>query len=459
MKLNSLDREKAVLSTLILKPDCFYLVRDYLKPFMFSSDFKAIVDFLWIRYEDAKKVDIAILNDTFGSKFISSLLQFTTSTELLEEHGRSVSDSWMVQEFNKAVLDTSIQLGEGKSYSDAQNHLLAQIEIIEGVRINRVNKSEILTELAGDISQQLNNPETIIGVKTAYAGLDKYNLGWQEGLHIVAGRPGMGKTQIMVENALEAAKNGKPCKYFSLGDMSMKQIYKRAAFILAGVNYGQFEDGKLFLPKTEFESLIGQKIGEIGDLPFEVFDNSVLSSKVGDVCHEIFKGHHQDSCSVAFVDYIQQMEPDIRSNNRDENIGNITRKLKSTSQKLKMPIITGSQLSRAVEARGGSKRPIMSDLRESGNIEQDADSIFFVYRPEYYKILEDEEGQSLKGITELINAKNRISGEKTGEVIRLKWKDGRLHTYDQFGILDETQNNPPGYSKIIPPDKDQEIPF
>jgi replicative DNA helicase len=217
---------------------------------------------------------------------------------------------------------------------------------------------------------------------------------------VIGGRPAMGKTHLLINLALNISANV-PVLYCSF-DLSEGLLIKRMVSALSGLSLNQLMQGSLNrLEMQLFESV---------KLEFEkrnlwISDQPTKSLQV---LRERCKKHvEEDGVKVVFIDYIQLISSDRYRHNREMEMSYVSRELKAIAREYNVLLIASSQLSRMVETRGGDKRPILSDLRESGSIEQDADKVFFLYRPEYYGFQLDEDGNVTDGITELILAKNR----------------------------------------------------
>ena len=240
-------------------------------------------------------------------------------------------------------------------------------------------------------------------------------------LIIVAGRPGSGKTGLALTVALNAALyQNVPIGFFSL-EMSAEQLFKRLISMVSEVDSEKLKNGNL--EDWEWEK-VGNAIQLLSNAPIYIDDTAALN--ILDLRAKARRMKQKHGVQMVIVDYLQLMTG-TRENggNREQEIASISRGLKTLAKQLNIPVIALAQLSRAVETRGGSKRPMLSDLRESGAIENDADIIAFIYRAEYYKIYEDEKGRSLKGVAEFIVSKHRNGGICT---IYLKF----LETYTLF---------------------------
>lgn len=242
------------------------------------------------------------------------------------------------------------------------------------------------------------------GISTGLTELNVKTNGWQgSNLIIWASRPGMGKSALMLKMAKEAAKVGIPVCIYSL-EMEAVKLIDRLVLSECGIDAEKFRSGWMTGDDwSEFDR--AEKA--LKNLPIYVDDNPVVSMRY-------IKSHarmmqRKGRCGMIIVDYLQltDMKSDERGRNREQEVAQASREAKIIAKTLNIPFHLLAQLSRAVEKRGGDMRPVLSDLRESGAIEQDADIVVFIHRPEYYGIHEDGEGNSTKGVGELIIAKNR----------------------------------------------------
>jgi replicative DNA helicase len=280
------------------------------------------------------------------------------------------------------------------------------------------------------------------GVPSGFTNVDRITAGWQKSdLVILAARPGMGKTAFVLTMARNIAVDfNKPVAFFSL-EMSSVQLVTRLISSESELPADKLKKGNL--ENYEWEQL-NSKINSLIEAPLYIDDTPALSIfELRAKCRRL-KAQHD--IQMIIIDYIQLMTTggDNKMGNREQEISTISRSLKSLAKELNVPVITLSQLNRSVETRAGSKRPLLSDLRESGAIEQDADLVLFIYRPEYYKIDVDEDGNSTKGMAELIVAKHRNGALAD---IKLQFIDrfARFTDPDVTEMQDDPQQFPDNY--------------
>lgn len=267
--------------------------------------------------------------------------------------------------------------------------------------------ASIMTQALTELEARKNHVDGLTGVPSGFTELDKITNGWQKSdLIIVAARPGMGKTAFVVSAARNAAVEfNKGVAIFSL-EMASVQLVNRLISSEAEITSEKLKTGKL----EEYEwHQLHNRIPKLNSAPIFIDDTPALSLlELRSKCRKL---KAQYDIQMIIIDYLQLMSGDKSQSgpggNREQEISSISRGLKALAKELQVPVIALSQLSRSVETRGGDKRPQLSDLRESGAIEQDADMVIFLYRPAYYKIEQDETGRDVSNLGEVIIAKHR----------------------------------------------------
>ena len=292
--------------------------------------------------------------------------------------------------------------------------------------------------------EDISNKDGLSGVATGFDKLDLLTSGWQPSdLVIIAARPGMGKTALTLSMARNIAVLKKtPVAFFSL-EMSSVQLITRLISAETGLTSEKLRTGKL--ESHEWEQL-NVKVGDLEKAPLYIDDSPSLS--IFDLRAKARRLSSKHGIQLIIVDYLQLMTSGTASKtgNREQEISSISRNLKALAKELNVPVIALSQLSRAVETRGGTKRPILSDLRDSGAIEQDADIVSFIYRPEYYGIDEwdDDDRSSSEGQAEFIVAKHRNGGLDT---IRLKFTP-QLGKFENLSGIDSSFEYPSKINEV-----------
>lgn len=438
----ALDLEEAVLGALMLESDALSTVADILKPESFYKEahqriFRAIISL----FSESEPIDLltvtAKLRSTGeltlvgGAAYVTELTTKVHSAANIEAHARIISQAAIKRELIRVSSDILRE-----AYEDTTDvfHLLdrteqALFQISESnIRKNYVDMASLLNMTIKELEIRQNQPDGLTGVPSGFSELDHLTSGWQPSeLIILAARPGMGKTAFVLSAMRNAAVDyRKGVAIFSL-EMSAVQLMNR--LISAEAEIGGEKIKKGALAPHEWQQL-HSRINALANAPIFIDDTPALSIlELRAKCRRL-KAQHD--IQMVIVDYLQLMTADTGGRgggNREQEIAIISRSLKGLAKELNVPVIALSQLSRAVETRGGDKKPQLSDLRESGSIEQDADMVIFLYRPEYYGISQDEAGNSTLGVGEVIVAKNRAGSLDT---VKLRF----IGRYTKFADLD-----------------------
>jgi len=425
------DLEEAVLGALMLEKDALSSVIDVLKPEVFYVEsHQKIFNAIRVLFEKTSPVDILTVTAQLrmqgelemvgGAFYITELTNRVASAANIEYHARIIIQKFIQRELiristeviNIAYEDTTdilelLDKAEKNLFDIAQNNL----------RRDSRKMDDLMQETLKEIEALKDKTDGLTGIGTGFTDLDRMTSGWQKSdLVIIAARPAMGKTAFVLTCARNAAVDfNKPVVVFSL-EMSSVQLVNRLISGEAEIEQEKIRKGKM--EEWEWQQ-IHSKIGRLEAAPLIIDDTPGLNIfEFRAKCRRLKSQH---DIQLIIIDYLQLMtgKADGKGGNREQEIGSISRALKMVAKELQVPVIALSQLSRAVESRpGGSKRPMLSDLRESGSIEQDADMVLFLYRPEYYGLEFDEDNNPTKGVGEVIIAKHR-NGE-TGTV-RLKF--------------------------------------
>ncbi len=440
----ALDLEEVVLGAMMIDKKGVDEVVDLLSPESFYKEaHQHIFDAILILFEKSDPIDLLTVSGQLkkegklekigGDFYLIALTQKVSSSAHIEFHARIILQKFI----QRSLIKISNEIIED-SYDESVDvfDLLDNAESkLYDVTLGNVKKS---TETAQDLViqakkkiEEIANKEGLSGVPSGFERVDKVTSGWQPSdLVIIAARPGMGKTALTLSMARNmAVNNNVPVAFFSL-EMSSVQLITRLISSETGLSSEKLRTGKL--EKHEWEQL-NVKVKSLEQAPLFIDDTPALS--IFDLRAKARRLASQHKIKLLIVDYLQLMTVggNNKTGNREQEISTISRNLKSLAKELDIPVIALSQLSRAVETRTGSKRPILSDLRESGAIEQDADIVSFIYRPEYYKIDEwdDEERSPTEGQAEFIIAKHRNGGLDN---IRLKFNGslGKFENLDNF---------------------------
>ncbi|MCD4682350.1 MAG: replicative DNA helicase [Bacteroidales bacterium] len=414
----AIDLEEAVLGALMLEQNALTAVIDILNPEVFYKEahqiiYKAIhklfaksepIDILTVTNELKSSGELELIG---GAYKITELTNRVASTANIEYHARIISQKFIQRELIKISSEIIKEAFEDTTdvfdlLDKAEQNLFAVSE--NNFRRDYDSMQTLVGEAIKDIQSARDHEGNLRGIPSGFTDLDRITAGWQKSdLIILAARPGMGKTAFVLSMARNIAVDFNiPVAFFSL-EMSSIQLVTRLISSETQLSADKLKKGTL--ENYEWEQL-NAKIGKLVDAPLYIDDTPALSIfELRAKCRRLKAQHN---IQMIVVDYIQLMSTGgDNKGNREQEISAISRSLKALAKELNVPIITISQLNRSVETRGGSKRPILSDLRESGAIEQDADLVSFIYRPEYYKIDQDEDGNPTKGMAELIIAKHR----------------------------------------------------
>lgn len=277
--------------------------------------------------------------------------------------------------------------------NDAEREIFAIAE--RGARRDFIHAEDLVARNYQALGELIESKKGVTGVSTGFRDLDDITLGLQPGdLVIVAARPSMGKTALVLNMAFNVARTNLTVGLFSI-EMSEQQLFMRLVSSVGGINGHRLQAG--YLSQQEYSNL-GHTFGEIGASGLCIDDSADLG--VLDVMGKARRLKARKGLALIIIDYLQLMHLNPRAENRNLAIGEVSRGLKMVAKELQVPLVVLSQLSREVERRG-DKRPLLSDLRDSGSLEQDADVVLFIHRPEVYKKGEDP------GLAEIIVAKHR----------------------------------------------------
>jgi len=422
------DIEKAVLGALMIDKDAYAVVCELLYPESFYEPrnqkiYTAIrelslhelpVDIWTVTEQLARQGD---LEDVGGPGYIAELSAKVASSANVEYHARIIAQKSLARQlisfagnietkaFDETVdVDELMQETEGALFELGQRNLKKDYTQIDPVIKNAI---EVIQKAAG-------NKDGMTGVPTGYHKLDDITSGWQASdLVIIAGRPAMGKTSFALSMAKNIAADFKvPMAFFSL-EMSNVQLVNRLISNCCEIQGSKILNGQLH--RDEWERL-DKNVNQLLGAPLYIDDTPGLS--VFELRTKARRLVREHKVQIIMIDYLQLMNANgMRFSSRQEEVSTISRSLKGLAKELDIPIIALSQLNRGVESREGleGKRPQLSDLRESGAIEQDADMVLFVHRPEYYHIYQDDSGHDLRGMAQIIIAKHRKGA--TGDVL------------------------------------------
>lgn len=432
----SIDVEVAVLGALMLDESAVVNTIEILHTdFFYKPEHQYIFNAIRALVEKPSPVDIITvveelrlegnLENAGGAYYISQLTNRVVSGAHAEYHARLLSEKFIQREIirlsTEAITEAYDETTDVVSLLDRTEQKLMDIND-RNFRSDYQNMSDVYKETFDQFKKAEENKDTnggIIGVPSGFTGLDRYTSGFQPGtLIILAARPAMGKTAFALNIARNIAVDHEmPVAFFSL-EMPATELVMRLISSEAEVSGNDMKRGNL---QQGVLDMVKQNTLKLEQAPIYIDDSSQLS--IFELRAKCRRLKERFGIKMVFIDYLQLMQgnTDNRNTNREQEISYISRQLKSLSKELQIPILALSQLSRAVETRNatGAKKPQLSDLRESGAIEQDADIVMFISRPEYYGVESFDDGTSTIDKAEIILAKHR-SGS-TGE-IRLDFK-------------------------------------
>ena len=451
----ALELEKAVLGALMIDNESLSDAIDSLQAEYFYAPkhqkiFEAIVNL----FNNTQPVDILTVSEELkriemfkeigGLAYISELTNNVSSSSNTEFHARIIAEKFIKRslinisrKISNDAFDDSVDIFD--LLNDAEANLFT---VTEGTLRKSYDKMSSLIKGALENIETLRNKEDgLSGVPSGFTNVDRVTSGWQKSdLVIVAARPGMGKTAFALTMARNVAvDHNTPIGFFSL-EMSSEQLVNRLIASEAELGASKLRKGDL----ADHEMVqLHEKIKHLSEAPIFIDDTPGLSIfELRAKARRLVKNH---GVGIIMIDYLQLMTAGGTGGNREQEISTISRSLKGIAKELKIPVIALSQVNRGVESRTGvgSKRPMLSDLRESGAIEQDADIVTFIYRPEYYKIYEWDNGDDSRGQGELIIAKHRNGSLNN---VRLKFtgefaKFSDLDYFDGGDYENEDGNN------------------
>jgi len=415
---HSREAEEAVIGAVLINPEAYYDVAQFLAAddfyihrnkwiwdtFVSLHDRNEAIDLVTVTEELDQKGHLA---DIGGAAYITKLINNVPSSLHAEAYGHRVEETAirrrMLEAANKIAklayeenltLDTVMDDSEKAVFNVSQRRTTQDLQPIRSVLSDYFDRMEELSQRDDDL----------VGVPTGFIDIDRMLGGLQPSdLLIIAGRPGMGKTGFILSALKNAAlTHKKHVAIFSL-EMSNEQLVQRIIAQETGIDSTRLRSGKL---SPDEWLLFTQAIEVLTDTHIFLDDTPALTPlQLRTKCRRL---HLEYKLDLIVVDYLQLMGGDMRTNNRVQEVSDISRNMKILARELNVPVLAAAQLSRAVEQRS-DKRPVLSDLRESGSLEQDADIVMFIYRPEVY-----EEDSQFKNLAEIIIAKHRNG--PTGDV-------------------------------------------
>ena len=452
----AIDLERAVLGALMIDNESLSDTIDSLHPeYFYKREHQKIFEAIVKLFNNTQPVDILTVTEELkkmgeidfigGLSYISELTNNIASASNTEFHARIIAEKFIKRSLisisNNIINDAfneSVDIFD--LLSSAEEKLFT---VTEGTLRKSYDKMSVLIKGALENIEILRNKEdTLSGIPTGFSNLDRVTSGWQASdLIIIAARPGMGKTAFALSMARNIAIDYKKAVGFFSLEMSSEQLVNRLIASEAQLGANKLRKGDL----ADHEMIqLHEKIKYLSEAPIFIDDTPALTIfELRAKARRLVKNH---KVGILIIDYLQLMHAGGNAGNREQEISTISRSLKGIAKELKIPVIALSQVNRGVESRSGvgSKRPMLSDLRESGAIEQDADIVTFIYRPEYYKIFEWDNGDDSRGQAEILIAKHR-NGSLAN--IRLKFI-AEFARFSNLDYMDDLNDNDESSSMI-----------
>jgi len=447
----AIDMEEAVLGAIMLEKEAVIAILDILKPESFYKEahrkiFKAISDLSMREYPvDLYTVTEELKNhneleSAGGPVYLTQLTSKVVSAANVDYHARIVAQKYIQRELIRVSteiqsrsFDDSIDVTDLLDFSEN-----ALFQVAEGnIKREVAPINAVIKEAIKEIEEAGKREDALVGIPSGFTRLDRLTSGWQKSeLIIIAARPSMGKTALALSMARNmAVDHGKMVAIFSC-EMSSIQLVNRLIISETDIPGDKIRNGRL--SEEEWKQL-DNRIKKLIQAPIFIDDTPAISIfELRAKCRRLMAQHKLD---IVIVDYLQLMSGPENAGSREQEVSNISRSLKSIAKELNVPIIALSQLNRSVEMRGGSKRPLLSDLRESGAIEQDADMVVFIHRQEKFGVPAFEDGSSTKGIAEIILAKNR-NGPVDDVKLRFREEKAQFVDLDEFDFNESAEPGP-----------------
>lgn len=449
----AIEFEESVLGALMIDDNAITEVLSILRPEMFYVEANQhIYNAIKKLFSASQPIDLLTVSNQLkkdklldivgGASYLAKLTNRLTSSANVEYYARIVMEKFILRELisncNNIITDA---YDDTKDVLDQLDDAESKIFSIIESNFNRDSKElgDVVNSALEELTEMRNSQEELQGVPCGIRAVDAVTGGWQKSdLIILAARPGMGKTAFVLTIARNAALDfDTPVALFSL-EMSSNQLVHRLFSMESGIPSDHISKGNL----TDVEwSKLWENVTKLNSSNLIIDDTPALS--VFDLRAKCRRLKQKYDIQMVIIDYLQLMQTGSDSSkqggNREQEISYISRSLKALAKELNIPVIALSQLNRSVETRGGSKRPQLSDLRESGSIEQDADMVLFIYRPEYYQLELFEDNTPAAGLAEIMFAKNRHGSTSN---VRIQFKSQLTKFCDKGDDLESSFSSP-----------------
>lgn len=423
---NELAIERDVLGSVLLHPRCMSEIGTLLSDSMFYDRKNELIFRAYKSLEaEGSKIDLFTVSEwlkknegkeeegTGEMEYLIFLTEQCISPNHVFEHALILRNLYKRREliriggdFQRMGMDNSVDVNDILQKAESDLYAIS----VEDNRQTVFGMDDIMAEVMTEIHDASMNGG-IAGIKCGLSSLDGITGGFRKGhLIVVAARPAMGKTAFLLSMALNMVVNGQPVMIFSL-EMPKKDLGQRLLSMASEISVSKINGQQGVIEEIDKDILQNQS-DILSNVPLYIDDASDLT--IYEIATKARQMKRERNIECLFIDYLQLMKGNGKFNNREQEVSSISRALKQLAKELDIPVIALSQLNRAVETRTGeNKKPVLADLRESGSIEQDADMVMLLHRPEYYGIDSDENGDSTKGRADVIIAKNRSGATKT----------------------------------------------
>ncbi len=466
----ALDCEEAVIGGLLIEPSAFYEVAAILKKeYFYDERNQHIFEAMFELANDHKPIDYLTVGDQLqkdgnlekigGKLALAELSDKISSAVNIESYAEIVAQKYLARELIR--VSTEIQTQAYDTQTDVKD-LISDTErkVFEvtqtNVRQDAVQVNEVIKDVIDKIQLAGVNKGNYTGVPSGFHALDDIIYGWQPGtLNVIAARPAMGKTAFALSMARNMAVDyGKRVCVFSL-EMSTTELTTRLLVNVSEIEGEKIKKGNL--APYEWE-ILSKKAELLSNAKLFIDDTPGLS--IFELCSKARKLKRTENLDCIIIDYLQLVNATIKNGTREQEVSFVSRSLKALAKELNIPVIALAQLNRGVESRNSDdKRPQLADLRESGAIEQDADVVIMLHRPEYYHLTQDKQGNDLRGLAMVIIAKHRSGSiddiwlRFTKKLIKFdNLKKGEMSS-EYRGLLDsDNQSDNANYDREITPD-------
>lgn len=464
--------EEAVLGAMLLEPvRCVEAISQMQPEYFYKEANKHIFEAVKELSKMNESIDVLTVFNYLSKKnmleiaggvyYLNTLCDKIAGAGNILSHVKIIKEKYILRQYiafsmkiSQMAYDNSVDVFD---VQDLTETMLKEINLVVASENTMQHISNAIEKAIKDANNRAKQYESGVasGIDTGLPKLNKLTAGWQNtDLIVLAARPSMGKTALMLYLMLTAAKSGRSVCAYSL-EMSDVSITNRMLLSMSQLDVYDFRVGR-FTPNDWNE--LHKAACELSKLPIYIDDNPVVNMQYIKANSLVKK--QNGKCDIIFIDYLQLVDTNkSKGKTREQEVAEASREAKIIAKLLNVPVILLAQLNRSVETRGGNKKPMLADLRESGAIEQDADIVAFLYRPEYYGFKNDENGNSTNGYGEIIISKNRNGGL---DMVPFYYNQSMTKIYDESPVNDFTEVETSIIKPITnfyEPENNNEIPF